>query len=201
MRHLGDTPVIIGVMLVVALLLRVVLGRWREGLFVIAAVSGQAVVFISTTALVERERPKVEQLDSSPPTSSFPSGHTGAALALYLAIAVVAIRAVRPRWARCLIAGLCLIPALLVGFARLYRGMHHPSDLAGAIINASLCLWLAARVVLDGPLPEGHPRQRSRHGAGELAHAQPAGSSTVGTPQGEGGNPSHDDRTRAGASP
>ena len=78
MRHLGDTPVIIGVMLVVALLLRAVLGRWREGLFVIAAVSGQAVVFISTTALVERERPEVEQLDSSPPTSSFPSWCTRA---------------------------------------------------------------------------------------------------------------------------
>ena len=73
MRHLGDTPVIIGVMLVVALLLRAVLGRWREVLFVIAAVSGQAVVFISTTALVERKRPEVEQLDTSPPTSSFPS--------------------------------------------------------------------------------------------------------------------------------
>ena len=118
-----------------------------------------------------------------------------------MAIAVTAIRAVRPRWARYLIAGLCLIPPLLVGFARLYRGMHHPSDLAGAIINATLCLWLAARVVLDGPLPEGEPRPRSRPGGGEVAHAQPAGSSTVGGPQGEGGNLSHDERTRAGASP
>lgn len=201
MRHLGDTPIIIGVMLVVALLLRAVLGRWREGLFVIAAVSGQAVVFISTTALVERERPEVEQLDSSPPTSSFPSGHTGAALALYMAIAVTAIRAVRPRWARYLIAGLCLIPPLLVGFARLYRGMHHPSDLAGAIVNASLCLWLAARVVLDGTLPEGDSRQRSDSGAGGLSHAQRTDHSTVAGPGGAFRDPSHDERIRAGASP
>ncbi len=153
-RTIGDTPVIIATMLVLALVLRLALGRWREGLFVIAATAGQAVVFAATTALVERQRPDVEQLDPSPPTSSFPSGHTSAALALYLSLAVVVLRTVRRRWLRLLLVALCLVPPVLVAFARLYRGMHHPSDLAGSVVNSVLCLWLAAHVVLNGPLPE-----------------------------------------------
>jgi undecaprenyl-diphosphatase len=154
MRHIADTPVIIVTMLVVAVALRLMLGRWREGLFVIAATAGQAIVFVTTTAFVERDRPDVEQLDASPPTSSFPSGHTSAALALYLAIATVVLRTVRRPWLRYLLAALLLLPPLAVAFARLYRGMHHPSDVAGSVVNATLCLWLAARVVLHGPLPE-----------------------------------------------
>ncbi len=153
-RTIGDTPVIIATMLAIALILRLALGRWREGLFVIAATAGQAVVFTATTAFVERGRPDVEQMDPSPPTSSFPSGHTSAALALYLSVAVVVIRTVRRRWLRLLLAGLCLVPPILVAYARLYRGMHHPSDIAASVVNSALCVWLAAHVVLTGPLPE-----------------------------------------------
>ena len=177
MRVIADTPVIVVTMLLVVVVLRIVLKRWREGLFVIAATSGQAIVFTATTAFVERDRPDVEQLDPSPPTSSFPSGHTSAALALYLSIATVVLRTVSRPWLRYLLAALCLLPPLAVAFARLYRGMHHPSDVAGSLVNASLCLWLAARVVLRAPLPEdtqsAHeaeepigPGARSSHPAG-----------------------------------
>ena len=154
MSHIAATPVIIVTMLVVALVLRRTLGRWREGLFVIAATAGQAITFVSTTAFVARDRPDVERLDESPPTSSFPSGHTSAALALYLSLATVLIRTVRQPRLRYVLAALCLVPPVLVAYARLYRGMHHPSDVIGSLLNAGLCLLLAARVVLNGPLPE-----------------------------------------------
>jgi undecaprenyl-diphosphatase len=156
-RHMADTPVIIITMLVVVVILRLAIGRWRESLFVFAATAGQALVFVATTAFVDRPRPDVERLDASPPTSSFPSGHTSAALALYLAIATVLIRTIQRPWLRRLLAALALLPPLLVAYARLYRGMHHPSDVAGSVVNASACLWLASRVVLSGPLPEDDP--------------------------------------------
>lgn len=169
-RHVADTPVIIITMLVVAVILRLSIGRWREGLFVVAATTGQALVFVATTAFVDRSRPDVEKLDDSPPTSSFPSGHTSAALALYLAIATVLIRTIQRPWLRRLLAALCLVPPLLVAYARLYRGMHHPSDVVGSLVNASACLWLAARVVLTGPLPED---------AGQLPAGEHSNRSTV----------------------
>ena len=154
MSHMAATPVIIVTMLVVALVLRWTLGRWREGIFVIAATAGQAITFVSTAAFVARDRPDVERLDESPPTSSFPSGHTSAALALYLSLATVLIRTVHRPWLRYVLAALCLVPPILVAYSRMYRGMHHPSDVVGSLVNAGLCLLLAARVVLHGPLPE-----------------------------------------------
>ena len=45
--------------------------------------SFEATVFLFASLIVERDRPPVEQLDSIPPSGSFPSGHTAAAVAFY----------------------------------------------------------------------------------------------------------------------
>ena len=96
----------------------------------------------------------MRHLDEAPPTSSFPSGHTGAALALYAALAVVVLRWARRRWVRVLAVTLLLGVPLLVGLSRLYRGMHHPTDLLGSLLCAGLALLVAGAVVLRRPLPE-----------------------------------------------
>ena len=66
------------------------LGRWRESLFLAAALAGEVTIFVATTMLIDRHRPAVPHLDDSPPTSSFPSGHTAAAITLYGALAIIA---------------------------------------------------------------------------------------------------------------
>ena len=152
--HLANTGAIIATMLVAAVVLRRVLHRWRDSLFVAAATWGQSMVFLATTALVDRPRPRVSHLDAAPPTSSFPSGHTGAAIALYAALAVVVLRWARRRWVRILSVTLLLAVPVLVALSRLYRGMHHPSDVAGSVVCAGLTLAVSHVVVLRGPLPE-----------------------------------------------
>ncbi|HEX4788595.1 MAG TPA: hypothetical protein VH372_09055, partial [Actinospica sp.] len=69
--------------LLAALLARLRFGRWRESLFVAFSVLLELTVFLVTTLVIHRARPAVHELDVSPPTSSFPSGHTAAAVALY----------------------------------------------------------------------------------------------------------------------
>jgi membrane-associated phospholipid phosphatase len=96
----------------------------------------------------------VTHLDRAPPTSSFPSGHTGAAIALYAALAVVVLRRTRRRWVRGVSVTLLLAVPVLVGLSRLYRGMHHPSDVAGSVVCAGLTLAVSYVVVLRRPLPE-----------------------------------------------
>src|SRR5471032_2787433 len=86
---LGNTAAIVGAMVVIAIAMRLALKRWRESVFLVVAVSGQALVFFCVQLTVTRQRPHVKRLDSSPPTSSFPSGHTGASTALYVASALV----------------------------------------------------------------------------------------------------------------
>jgi membrane-associated phospholipid phosphatase len=79
---------------------------------------------VTTTLLVHRARPNVVRLDQAPPTSSFPSGHTSAAVALYGAAAILVVRySTRAAWRRVAVAIAIVVP-LIVASSRLYRGMH-----------------------------------------------------------------------------
>ena len=155
----GSTSVIIGVMLLVAIAFRLVFHRWRESAYLVLAVSAQSLVFLLVTLLVSRDRPGVVKLDQSPPTSSFPSGHTGAATALYVGIAVVLAWHTRRTWARRSVIGVLVLVPLSVAVARLYRGMHHPSDVVAALVNGSACVAISARNLLFGALPDSLARR------------------------------------------
>ncbi|MEV4639646.1 phosphatase PAP2 family protein [Actinoplanes sp. NPDC049548] len=144
----ASTPVIIAVTALAALVLRLTLKRWREPLFLCAAVTAQAIVFFLTTLAIDRTRPGVDHLDSSPPTSSFPSGHTSAAVALYLGLAVVLVRLTNRTALRRACWLLLLVP-ISVALSRMYRGMHHPTDVTASFLNGAVCVWVMARAFLD----------------------------------------------------
>src|SRR3954452_15550858 len=145
---LGNTGAIVGALIVVAIALRLLLKRWNESLFLIVAVAGQALVFFSAQLVITRQRPHVKRLDSSPPTSSFPSGHTGAATALFVASALLIAWYVHKRWVKTLAFMVLLAVPLLVAYGRLYRGMHHPTDVLVAFLNGLACVAIAAVFVL-----------------------------------------------------
>jgi membrane-associated phospholipid phosphatase len=144
----GSTPVIIGVTVVAALVLRRRLHRWREPIFLCVSVAAQAVVFFFTTLAIDRARPAVPKMDESPPTSSFPSGHTSASVALYAGLALVLAVLVRRTWLKALCWLLVLVP-VAVAVSRMYRGMHHPSDVTASFVNGAACITIAARALLD----------------------------------------------------
>jgi membrane-associated phospholipid phosphatase len=160
---LAETITVIAVGLVAFVLLRLALKRWREPLFLAVAVIGEVVIFVSTTLLVDRDRPPVKHLDSAPPTSSFPSGHTAASVALYGGLAVLAWRAGAAVWLRTLATVAAVLVPVAVATSRMYRGMHYPTDvMAGALLA---CCWLAvtSAVILGRPgVPSG---SRSSSGA------------------------------------
>lgn len=120
--------------------------RWRRGsgsggsrgdaARPVAAISLETAVFMSAAAVVGRPRPAVAWLDRPAPTSSFPSGHTGASTALHLTVAdLVAERGTGA--ARVAAGAIRTVVPPLVGWSRLYRGMHHPSDvLVGTAVGA-----------------------------------------------------------------
>lgn len=145
---LGNTAAIIGALLVVAVAMRLALKRWRESLFLVIAVAGQALVFFCVQLLITRQRPHVKRLDASPPTSSFPSGHTGAATALFIASALLVAWYVRRRWVKTLAVTVLLLVPFAVAYGRLYRGMHHPTDVAAAFFNGVACIAIASTFVL-----------------------------------------------------
>lgn len=157
-------PVVVLAAVVVAVT-AVVFKRWREPLFVVATVVGEVTIFVVTTLAVHRSRPNVVRLDHAPPTSSFPSGHTAAAVALYGAIAaLVVVFGARIAWRRVAVTAAILMP-ILVAASRLYRGMHYPTDvLAGALLG--FCWLRVATYAVFGGLSSG-----SRSHAREAPHA------------------------------
>ena len=87
--------------------------------------------------------------ESLPPTSSFPSGHTAASLALYGALAIIAVREARAGWLRGVAVTLAVLVPICVAFARMYRGMHYPTDTMGGALLAIVWLTVTTRVVLS----------------------------------------------------
>jgi membrane-associated phospholipid phosphatase len=118
--------------------------RWREPMLVAVAVAGEVGIFLLVTLLVDRDRPPVRQLDEAPPTSSFPSGHTAATIALWGALAVLASERARSAVVRGLFLTLAVVLPLLVASSRLYRGMHFTTDVLGGVALGGL--WLLATV-------------------------------------------------------
>lgn len=136
----AETTTVIAVVIVVFIALRLLLGRWRESIFLAVAVIGEVTIFVCTTLIVDRPRPSVPHLDSAPPTSSFPSGHTAASVTLYVSLAVIAWRVAAPAWLRAVLSVLAVLMPAAVATSRLYRGMHFPTDvLAGASLGL---LWV-----------------------------------------------------------
>ena len=142
MSMIGNTEYVIGVAVLVSALVWWRTKQWWFAVVPLIAISLQATVFVIAAAVVGRDRPNVERLDPTPPTSSYPSGHVGAATALYLTFALMATR-IANVWARRAVIVLCVIAPLLVSYARLYRGAHHPTDIVWGIINGVLCALLA----------------------------------------------------------
>ena len=118
--------------------------RWREPMLVAVAVAGEVAIFLAITLLVDRRRPPVSHLDQAPPTSSFPSGHTAAAICLYGALAVLAAQRARSALVRGLTLTLAVLIPLAVAAARVYRGMHYLTDVVGGILLGGA--WLLATV-------------------------------------------------------
>ena len=124
---LSDTVVKITVTAVVAIIMLIVWKRWLEPLMVVVPTILEALCFITITTIVGRPRPDVPRLDTSPVGSSYPSGHTGAAVA-YSAIVIVIFWHTRRRWIRALAVAIAALVPLCVALARLYRGMHFLTD-------------------------------------------------------------------------
>jgi undecaprenyl-diphosphatase len=123
------------VWLAIALVLTVI---WRRpSIFVTVLVADVAADVLAELGkvIVHRHRPFEHQLGPASSTHSFPSGHTATSFACATVLSSVA-----PRWRVPF-----FVLAALIGFSRVYNGMHYPTDvLAGAVLGVLTALLLLA---------------------------------------------------------
>ena len=143
---IGSTGVIIGVAVVAGIVLAI--GRhWRQFAFLASALLLEFTVFLLATLVIDRPRPTVKHLDVAPPTSSYPSGHTAASIALYVGLAIIIWSLVRSPVIRTLAWILAIALPVFVGLSRLYRGMHHLTDVLASVLLGVGAIWIAILVV------------------------------------------------------
>ena len=110
--------------------------RWAPAALLAGGLILESTAFVVTSFVVGRERPAIEQLDSIPPTGSFPSGHTAAAVVFYGALAIIVYWATSNRLARAFAVVVATLMPFIVGASRVYRGMHFLSDVVvGALLG------------------------------------------------------------------
>jgi len=123
-------PIIVGVCAVLAALFK----QWRLGAFLIFALAVESGAYRATTLLVLRQRPPVHRLEGLPANASYPSGHTAASIAVYCGLALLLTSRISRLAPRVLIWAIAAAIPVYVALARMYRGMHHPLDIAGGVV-------------------------------------------------------------------
>ena len=151
---LGNGIVLAGVAAIAAYLL----ARRRyyaEAVLMVLAYVGAQVLSFSLKLAFRRDRPFFTDPLATVSTYSFPSGHATVSIAVYGALCLVLVRRLTgPARVVCVAAAVLLVS--LIGFSRLYLGVHFLSDvLAGYSVGLA---WLALCVVVL----DLHHRRRSR---------------------------------------
>jgi membrane-associated phospholipid phosphatase len=98
------------------------------------ALGVESASYRATTLAVHRHRPPVHRLEQLPVNASYPSGHTAASIAIYCGLALLLTSRLTNRSARIAVWAVALLVPVFVAFSRMYRGMHHPLDVAGGAI-------------------------------------------------------------------
>ncbi len=139
--QLGNFVVLAGLAILTTVVL-LILRRWRTAACIGAAL---AMAFLITEVgkdVVNRKRPDVPwRIAALPKSPSFPSGHALESMAFYGAAALTVGRRPGSRLLRvfAILFGLSL--PLLIGFSRVYLGVHYFTDvLGGWVVGLTLAL-------------------------------------------------------------
>lgn len=163
---LGGFPILITITLAVIGFL-IITKKRHVAWMMCWSVSGGMLASSLLKWLFSRPRPDLVPHTTVVYTHSFPSGHAMLSAVVYLTLAALLARTqtdVRAKRYLMLVAALLTI---LIGFSRIYLGVHWPTDvLAGWAMGSSwalLCwlvmLWLQNRGKVESPSPDSQVEQ------------------------------------------
>ena len=154
-------PILVGLIAIVCAIKR----KWRIAAFAVFVLVVESATYRVASIVVPRDRPHVARLEGLPADASYPSGHTAASIAVYCGLVLLLTSAFPKRSWRVAAWAIALLLPVFVAFSRMYRGMHHPLDVAaGALIGigAVLVLLFACRAAGVAALAHAPGRTRAR---------------------------------------
>ncbi|MDQ3979246.1 MAG: bifunctional DedA family/phosphatase PAP2 family protein [Actinomycetota bacterium] len=141
----GSVLVLTPLVLVGGLLARRLTRSWAPLLILVLCLAGAALLDDVVKPLIGRPRPRVGPILVRSTDFAFPSGHATQSAAVYGALAYVVSGCVRSWRAKVAWWTVALVVVLLVGFSRVYLGVHWATDVLGGFALGGV--WLAAVLV------------------------------------------------------
>jgi len=145
LTQLGDARTII----IIALSITFVLWRhkrlsYKAGFFVtlLSALAGSYIL----KALIERARPELNWNLVLETGYSFPSTHAAVSFAVYGFLAYMALKLMHPVSHRLPWTVFLSVLIALIGFSRVYLGVHYINDVLAGFIVGAFALWLGVYV-------------------------------------------------------
>ena len=134
--------------LLAAISLAFYLKGWRLSA-VLLAVSTAGGIFLTTVlkAVFRRARPEIIDSGYAAGFYAFPSGHATVAVGFYGALALILAYHLRGP-TRLVVLGSGALLVFLIGFSRLYLGVHYPTDILAGYLAATLWTGAVATVVV-----------------------------------------------------
>jgi membrane-associated phospholipid phosphatase len=132
-------PIVVAAIALVCAVLR----RWRIAAFAVFVLGVESATYRATTLIIHSHRPRVVRLEHLPVNASYPSGHTAASIAVYGGLVLLLTSRFANSVFRTFAWTLAVAMVTFVAASRLYRGMHHPLDIAGgAVVGVAAVLVL-----------------------------------------------------------
>jgi undecaprenyl-diphosphatase len=172
----GEGVVLISVAVLAAI------GMWLLGATLLEAVIPMVslwtsmVTIVVVKALVGRTRPPMAMASLDAFRASFPSGHSGNSMSLYLAIGIVlSVVVLRRPFPRALLVITAVAISIAIGLSRLELGVHWPTDVvAGWAVGVVCAVAVSTSLLLAAGAPRGQRGRFRRFHDSPAEHAAPA---------------------------
>lgn len=148
---LGSVAAVAAICLV-AICVSVCFRRTRTAALLTITMLGAAVLDVTLKYAFHRPRP-VAFFGATPSSYSFPSGHALGSLCLYGIVASILAARTRAHGAKFCIWMAAVLLIGMIGFSRIYLGVHYPSDVIAGYCAATL--WVGSVGFLDRTLRTG----------------------------------------------
>ncbi|NLP49887.1 phosphatase PAP2 family protein [Bacillus sp. RO1] len=117
--------------------------NWYLALFLWINLVGVRLLNTLIKKIFSRDRPSLDHVVEAG-FYSFPSGHSMNSMAFFGAIAFLCYFIINKNWLRNTLMTVCFVLIGLIGFSRIYLGVHYPLDVLGGFsMGASWLLFLS----------------------------------------------------------
>ncbi len=136
----------------IAIITLLVFKRFKEAILYFISLPFAEYVYSNIKAIIQRPRPPIEIRLIEAGNSSFPSGHSTMSMVTYGLLIYFVYKYVKNKPFKITLISLLSCLILLVGFSRVWVGVHFPTDVIGGF-SLGICIICIFAIINEIKLP------------------------------------------------